>query len=661
MATRRWLLLGVVAAGLTLSSVGLLGVLATEPFASADEAQHTAYAVEVGEGRLPELDTPVRATIPGMPGLPADCRVDPAQVRRAASDRAAEASLPACAARDRAFMTFDVIYTANHPPLFYLLESVPLRIGRSAGHPLAGFYAARMLNLTVGFAALVATAWLVRVLVPGRPDLSVAAAAITGAMGGFIAVTTQVYNDALAVALITAATAATLVLLRRGPSARTLLAVAVLVPAAALSRASGAIAASLLVPTVGVAVGLAFARGVGLGGGRRPALGGRPEPGRRPALWRSALVGLAAAVTTGLLTAAAAGWFYLRNERLYGDLTATGRIASMFPTGIEERSAWQVVTSEDFWWLVYRGLFGRPKLLLGWPYRVAVGVGLLTLVGLLAAALRAGLAHAVARRAGHRAAGDSAGDAAGVTAGVAAGGAACGVGPARGTPVISLMCWLVAGTQALIAVATLVGFVAAGGASFARYLLPALPMLALAVAAGCSALPLARRGVPTVLVVGALWCTTIVMLSRELARHDPSLADRDLLGRLRGAIAATAFSPSGASLVVGVLLALAGLGIVLLALSMLMLAPAVVPRWRMRPARGSAGATPVDGGMIPAASGFGVVRGGCGAGDGQGAGEVVGESVDDGVGESVGESIGESIGQIVGESVGEVVGPPGSA
>ncbi|CUU54476.1 4-amino-4-deoxy-L-arabinose transferase [Parafrankia irregularis] len=645
MATRRWLLLGVVAAGLTLSSVGLLGVLATEPFASADEAQHTAYAVEVGEGRLPELDTPVRATIPGMSGLPADCRVDPADVRRAAveaadrpaDDRQAQVSLPACAARDRGFASFEVIYTANHPPLFYLLESVPLRIGRSAGHPLAGFYAARILNLAVGFAALVATASLVRVLVPGRPDLAVAAAAITGAMGGFVAVTAQVYNDALAVTLITAATAATLVLLRRGPSARTLLAVAVLVPAAALSRASGAIAASLLVPMVGVAVGLAFARGTGLGVGRRPALGGRPEPGRRPALWRSALVGLAAAVTTGLLTVAAAGWFYLRNERLYGDLTATGRIASMFPTGFEERSAWQVVTSEDFWWLVYRGLFGRPKLLLGWPYRVAVGVGLLTLVGLLAAPVRAGLARAVARRAGHRAAGDA--------VGVTADGAGCDVGPARGTWVTDLMCWLVAGAQALIAVATLVGFVAAGGASFARYLLPALPMLAVAVAAGCSALPLARRGLPTVLVVGALWCTTIVMLSRELARHDPGLADRDLHGRLRGAIAATAFSPSGASLVVGVLLALAGLGIVLLTLSMSMLAPAAVPRWQVRPARGSAGADSGDGGMVPAASGFGVVRGGCGEGDGQVVGEVVGESV----------------GEVVGERVGEVVGPPGSA
>ncbi|EFC86276.1 hypothetical protein [Parafrankia sp. EUN1f] len=623
MATRRWLLLGVVAAGLTLSSVGLLGVLATEPFASADEAQHTAYAVEVGDGRLPELDTPVRATIPGMPGLPADCRVDPAQVRRAASDWAAQTSLPACAARDRAFMTFDVIYTANHPPLFYLLESVPLRIGRSAGHPLAGFYAARILNLTVGFAALVATAWLVRVLVPGRPDLAVAAAAVTGAMGGFIAVTTQVYNDALAVALITAATAATLVLLRRGPSARTLLAVAVLVPAAALSRASGAIAASLLVPTVGVAVGLALARGAGLG------VGGRSTPGRRPTPWRSALVGLAAAVAIGLLTVAAAGWFYLRNERLYGDLTATGRIASMFPTGIEERSAWQVVTSEDFWWLVYRGLFGRPKLLLGWPYRIAVGVGLLTLVGLMAAAVRAGHAHAVARGRGRghgrgrgRGAGRDAGD---------------GAARARSTLVIDLVCWLVAGAQALIAVATLVGFVAAGGASFARYLLPALPMLALAVAAGCSALPLARRGLPTVLVVGALWCTTIVMLSRELARHDPSLADRDLLGRLRGAIAATAFSPSGASLVVGVLLALAALGFALLALSLWMLATAAVPRWQVRPARGASGAAPVDGSMVPAASGFGAVRGGCGEGDRQGAGEVVGESV------------------------GEVVGPPGSA
>ncbi|WP_154675148.1 hypothetical protein [Parafrankia elaeagni] len=548
VTSRRWLVLGVVAAGLLLGVLGLAGALATKPFAGADEAQHTAYALEVAAGRLPELDTPVRSTIPGMPGLPPDCHMPPAAAR-AAVDRRDAALLPACARRSGAALTnWDLVYTANHPPLFYLLEALPLGAGRALDHPLAGFYAARLLNLAVGIAAVVATAWLVRGLLPARPDLAVGAAAVLAVTGIFIAVTSQVYNDAFAVALITAATAATLALARRGPSARTLLPIALLVPAAALGRASGGLAAAVLVPAVGLAAAL----------GTRPGPD-RPGPDRTHltravgAGWRRPLLaGFGASAVTGLLTIAAAGWFYARNNRLYGDPAGSERAAWMFPTGYGERPVWEIITSQDFWWTIYQGLFGRPTLLHGVPHRAIVGVGLLTVLGLLAAAIRTLLAPRTRWE------------------------------PARHDRAVDVICWLTVVAEALLATATLVGYVAAGGATFTRYLLPALPLLTLAVVAGCSALPLARRGLPTFAVVLVLGGTVLTMLGRELARRDPFLDGRSPFDQLHGALDVTAVGAGRAPLVLAVLIALGVLGVALLGLSLWKLSVETVPRWRWR-------------------------------------------------------------------------------
>lgn len=553
-ASGRWLALGVVAAGLLLGALGLTGAFATKPFAAADEAQHTAYALELTEGRLPELDTLVRSTVPGMPGLPPDCRVAPADAR-AAIGRRDVSVLPACAQRSGALLTtFDLMYTANHPPLFYLLEALPLGAGRALDHPVAGFYAARVLNLAVGIAAVVATAGLVRILLPGRPDLAVGAAAVIAVAPILIAVTSQVYNDAFAVALITAATAAALALARRGLSVRRLLPVVLLVPAVALSRASGALAAAVLVPAVGIAA----------------VLGSRSGPAAGPAWRRPLLAGFGASAATGLLTVAAAGWFYARNNRLYGDPAGSERVASMFPTGYGHRSVWEVLTARDFWWTIYQGLFGRLSLQHGVPHRIVIGVGLLTVLGLLAAAARALLAVRARRVSGRR---DWA---------------------------VDVFCWLVVAAQAALALATLVGYVAAGGATFTRYLLPALPVLALAVAAGCSALPLARRGIPTLLVVLALGGNIVIMLGRELVRRDPRLDGLGPFAQLRGALEVTAVGTGRTPLILAIVITLGVLGIFLLGLSLWNLAACTVPpcQWRPAPAPApaSAGGAAVDGG-----------------------------------------------------------------
>jgi hypothetical protein len=95
----------------------------------------------VGNGRLPTIETP----IPGdeMPLLQ----------HKVNNSRPANRT----------------IWTANHPPLYYLVAAVPLRLGVELGHPVAGIRAARLVNVAIGLAGLVLIVLLARELVPGRP------------------------------------------------------------------------------------------------------------------------------------------------------------------------------------------------------------------------------------------------------------------------------------------------------------------------------------------------------------------------------------------------------------------------------------------------------------------------------------------------------------
>ncbi len=515
----------MVAAGMVFSALGLLVAVVVPPFASADEAQHTAYALDVADGSLPSLDSPVRSRIPGMPGLPASCRASPRQARVAVDTHADHL----CGRRLRRPLTnFDLVYTANHPPLFYAVEAVPLRSGIALGHPLAGFRAARGVNIALGVTALIATAALVRGLLPRRPAVAVGAAAITGVVGLFVFPAGQVYNDTMAVATITGLLAVTVAIARRGPGPRTLLALAVLGPAAAASRASGAVALMLVVPAVGVTVAARTA-------GRLARRAGR---------------GLAVAGGLAALTFAATGWFYLRNVHRYGDPTAFGRIAAMLPIRGPRPSARQVVRDPDFWWNVYRGFFGRVSLLTGYAEKMAVGFAVVTGAGVLAAVVRV----LTARISAARAPGSP--------------GSPGSPGPERCQPGARLagsVVWILLAAHCLLVVATLVGYAAAGGAAFTRYLLPMLPVLAFVVAVSCRALPLGRRGLPTVGLVAALAMLTVVMITRELAWRNPALAPLAPVDRLRAAWAAEVPGPTdlalsalaGFALLGGVLLAVA--------------------------------------------------------------------------------------------------------
>ncbi len=589
LATARWLVLGVAAAGLIFSSLGLLVAAVVPPFTGADEAQHTAYALELAHGSLPRLDTPVRSRVPGMPGLPASCRAAPAQTR-AAVDAHADGL---CGVRlGRGLSNFDLVYTANHPPLFYVVEAVPLGAGEAAGHPLAGFRAARAVNVLLGVGVVVATAALCRGLLPDRPGLAVGAAAVIGAVGLVVVTSGQIYNDTLAMATVTGLLAVTVALARGGPRPRILVGLAMLGPAAAASRASGAVALAAVVPAVAAAVALHTT-------GSRTRRAGR---------------GLATAGALLALTVAAVGWFYLRNQRLYGDPTASGRIAQMFPLGGAHPSVWQVLRDGDLWWYVYRGFFGRPTLVTGHAEQVAVGVAVVTGAGLAAAALRA----ATRRRSGEAAPGPSAAGPGGSSENGSSGNGSSGNGSSgNGSSGGVVLGWLLVAAHCLLVVATLVGYVAAGGASFTRYLLPMAPVLAIGVAASCRALPLGRRGLPTLAVVAAMTACTVVLVGRELAWKRPALAPLALPDRLRAGWALGGPGSARVGLVVLASCAVAGGALLAAALGKLG-DPAVDGRGQLR------GAPPGEG------AGVGAARLDVAGGGEQGEdrlGELVGEGV----------------------------------
>lgn len=421
---------GLGLAGVLLAFVVLaaLHAVTVPPFLPADERSHTAYALLVAQGQLPTLTTPAPLLRP--PG------VGPR------------------------------VYTANHPPLYYALVAAPLRLGLAGGHPMAGFAAARLLTVLMAAAGIAAVAWLALVLNPNRPQLALAAAAVGPLLPSFVHISGLVHNDALGFTTATATLAAAALVLVRGPSGRRLAALAAAAAAAALTRASGLPFAVLAVLAAGVA----------------PLVHSRRPPRARIA---------AAAVQAGVVAGAvlgAAGWFYLRNRALYGDLGGTAENLRLF--GFDERRPFLgVLGSGRFWSGVYDQLWGRMAGgqflaggILAWPGRL---LGMFVVAGLALGGVRA-------TRSARPAVGGS-------KSAAAAG---------------HLAAWLLVLATVPVMMVALAGYVAEGGGTHARYLNPDLTAISLVAAAGLSELPGRRRSGAVLAVVAGqvglnllLWAT----------------------------------------------------------------------------------------------------------------------------------------------------------
>jgi 4-amino-4-deoxy-L-arabinose transferase-like glycosyltransferase len=430
-------------AGALLCFVTLAGwcALRMPVYGPADEASHVGYAREVGHGRLPTIKTVIPAA--------GDQRMVQLVRRRDAAHR--------------------TIWVANHPPLFYALTAVPVRVGSAIGHPVRGVVGARMLSVGLSALGLLAIAFVVLQLVPGRPQLAVAAAGFAALLPSLAITSAVVHNDSLAFLTTTATAAAAVVFVIRGPSALRLAAVAAAASLAALTRLSGIAAVGIACLAVFVGVWLATDRGVL----RRLV---------RAGLWSAAV---AAAVV------AASGWFWLRNLTMYGDLSGADALCDHFtycrnPPGtfldaLQKPSFWlneQLrLWDTTFWMKNFHGSLTRRLWLLG----------LVPLAGLLLAGGRALVRRA---RGGPR--------------------------PDRGRLAATALCVLLLGVvQVLVAV-----HVAAGGTLHVRYLFPALVTIGLGAAVGLAALPGGRRGLPTVAMLVVMSAVAPVVLWRYLAARD---------------------------------------------------------------------------------------------------------------------------------------------
>jgi len=388
-----------------------------------DEASHVAYARELSHGRLPAIDTPISSD--------GDARLARMLRRRDPPHR--------------------TIWTANHPPLYYALVAVPLRIGIDTAHPIRGVHAARVLSVGLSALGLVALAYVVLQLAPGRPQLAVAATGLVALLPSFIGISARVYNDSLAFLTSTAVLAAVVVFVVRGPSAARLAAVAATAGIAAMTRASG-----LLVVAV---AGLGVLVGVWRAG----------EGGALRRLGRAA-IGVS---VVGATVFAVAGWFYLRNLARYGDLTGSAALLEQFGRAPKD-TILGLLTDPGFWRLQQQRLWGVTSNLPGPSGILTSRLWLLGLVPL------AGLLLAGARRLSRPDRG--------------------GGWPDPGRTVAFGLCVVLLGLLQL----STVQFASNGGGAHVRYLFPGLTAVGLVAAVGLLALPGGRRGVPVVAMLLAM-------------------------------------------------------------------------------------------------------------------------------------------------------------
>lgn len=328
-ATARPALLGVVGAVLLLAGGSWYQATITPPYRFIDEQAHAGYVLEVQQGRLPEIDTPIDAD---AGGLALRTRLDAEPERR----------------RD--------VWVANNPPLTYLLAAPPAALTRALGLPGGPILGLRLLNVAAVAAAVGLSYLLARDLAGGDRAVGLVAAGLVAATPHLGFVAALGFNDGTSLLATTAVLLALARLAGAGPgpvdgvrAARTL---GLCCAAAALARP--------------MALVLALAAGAA---------------GFLVTWWRrQAPLPVAAAWIAGP-TAALAGWWYVRNWSRYGDPTGSDALFEKFGRQPGD-GLWSALTTKGSWEYAFRTIATRrlevplPGDPYGW-YRIALWVVLL--------------------------------------------------------------------------------------------------------------------------------------------------------------------------------------------------------------------------------------------------------------------------------------------
>ncbi|QCR43898.1 hypothetical protein C1N91_10510 [Curtobacterium sp. SGAir0471] len=254
-------------------------------------------------------------------------------------------------------------WTAQHPPLYYVLLSPVVGPLFDSGHPLAAVMAGRLIGAVLAGATVVAAAWAATRCFPGAHRLPGAAAIVVATCGLVLQQGGLIYNDILCIPLLVLACGIAGAAIRSGMGPGLLLA-AVLVGAAGMTTR---LSFALWLVAVVVATLLA----------------------KRVQLWRFGgfWARVVAAVAPLVAAAAASGWFYLRNKELSGNYSGRHEEWGIEFMGRTVRPFWTVATDDAFWtslFSLYRSSLGGNDplqwiLLLG-PMALAVVVGIVQLV-----------------------------------------------------------------------------------------------------------------------------------------------------------------------------------------------------------------------------------------------------------------------------------------
>ena len=422
----------------------MMNLILVPPFVPRDESSHVTYALAIADGRFPRIDDTNPAN--AIPGL-------------------------------EPFKT----WTANHPPLFYVLSAVPLKAGEAIGQPVLGLRGMRFLNLMFGAVAVFMAGSIGALLLPRRPEAPILASAGLGLAGAVANNLAIAYNDGLGIAAAVSLLVVGLRILREGPSRRLLVALALLAAVGGLARF-----------TVFMAIGFAAllaAAGVYL-----------QRRSRR-------LVAAAAVFCLPFVAAAvSSGWWYLRNRREYGSFAGTSFIIQMQGRG-PHAGYLELLQTPWFWRKMHSdiwGAFARSGSLAPWPREIpetAVLIGLVCLLIAFGRWWRSGRPRPDLR---------------------------------------DTIAWVLLGVFAVANVWQIVTFYTTGGNPHVRYLFAALPVAGTLATVAFRELPFNRRNGVTILIIGASMVLDLYLLRRFCNEFNPG-ADTGPVGIVGAVLLAGTF------------------------------------------------------------------------------------------------------------------------
>lgn len=328
--------LGLTAAVLLLLGSGWYQAFDIAPYYQADEQAHAGYVMELHHGRLPTIDTKIDADSGGWI-LQQRVKLTP----------------------DRN----DDIWVANNPPLAYVVAAPAAALTRALGWPGGPLLGLRLTNVAFFALTAVFVGRLGRRLSGGDTDVGILSAAVFAAVPHVAGIGGAGYIDGIAL-LCSVALLDTLVdLTQAGPTRRQVITLAAWCTLGVGVR-----------PMTAAFAGVAAAGALAIIGFRQlrrrlaPADGGAPV-GAPGVVWSALVIG----VPTLLVN----GWYYLRNRRLYGDVTGSERLFEKFDRTARDLPITDVWRHE-VWSMPVKILFNRrlplsqpsgEQLIWGWTYR----------------------------------------------------------------------------------------------------------------------------------------------------------------------------------------------------------------------------------------------------------------------------------------------------